>query len=61
MSDEAIPDQAMCSGSSTIPWVGPCNSSSDSGRRRRNLSRYSAGFSVPVPERSIGAVAAHGS
>lgn len=53
MSYEVIPDQAICSGRSTIPWVGPCNSSSDSGRRRRNFSRYSARSSATEPERPL--------
>ncbi|WP_329193642.1 hypothetical protein [Streptomyces sp. NBC_01435] len=35
--------------------VGPCNSSSDCGQRRRSFSRYSARSSAAVPEISIGA------
>ncbi|MDQ0751882.1 hypothetical protein QF034_006113 [Streptomyces africanus] len=46
---EVLPDQAMCSGSSTTPWIGPRNSSSDFGRRRRNFSRYSARSSATAP------------
>lgn len=56
MSYEVIPGQAMCSGSSTTPWLGLCNSSSDSGIRRRNFSQYSARSSATAPERPLGAV-----
>ncbi|MBB4794333.1 hypothetical protein [Streptomyces nodosus] len=50
---EVIPDQARCSGRPTTPWVGPGRSSSDSGRRRRNFSRYSAGSSAASPDSSL--------
>jgi hypothetical protein len=58
MSYEVIPDQAMCSGSFTTPWGGPCNSSSDSGGRSRNFSRCSARSSAAAPEVALDVSAA---
>ncbi|MGW4021577.1 DUF317 domain-containing protein [Streptomyces sp. NPDC005009] len=51
---EVIPDQAKRTGRSTTPWVGPCSSYRDSGRRRRNFSRCSARFSASAPQISLG-------
>ncbi|SCK63291.1 hypothetical protein YUWDRAFT_06890 [Streptomyces sp. AmelKG-D3] len=54
MSYEIIPDQAMCRGSSTTPWIGPCNSSSDTGRRR-GTSPGTARGPRPPPSRGSSA------